>query len=69
MLMRLSSAVTMAWTVCVVCLRKYFLPGLQRPRVHPADARVQIRAAARQIFQPHNHVAAADVNIVLKAEA
>ena len=47
MLMRLSRLVTTAWTVCVVCLRKYFLPALQRTRVHPADLGAQVGAQRR----------------------
>ena len=40
-------SVTTACTVCVVCLRKYFLPALQRARVHPADLGVQVGARCR----------------------
>ena len=41
---------------------------VQRTLVHPADARMQIGAHPRQIFQAHNHVAAADVNVVLETK-
>ena len=59
---------TTAWTVCVVCLRKYFLPACNGRWCIQQTRAVQFRLATRQIFQAHDHVAAADVNVVLQAK-
>ena len=66
--MRLSRLVTTRLHGLRGVLEEILFPALQRALIHPADVRAQFRAHARQVFQTDDHVAAADVDIVLEAQ-
>jgi len=52
----------------VVCFNKYFFAAAQRARMHPADLGVEDGTGSGKIVKPDNHVAPADVNVVLQQE-
>src|SRR5439155_6151887 len=49
-------------------LEEIFPATVQRTRVHPANLRGQVGAHARQVFQPDDRVAAANIEVVLEDE-
>ena len=66
--MRCSIAVTTACTVCVVCLRKYFLPRWSGRGCIQQICACSSVLASGEIVGSDDHVAAADVDVVLEHE-